>query len=214
MILIECAQGSPEWLKARAGVITASKFREALEVSYKGKANEAPSSKSVLYAAQVAIEIVSGEPVEEGFNSWQMKRGQELEPDARRAYEARTGHMASESGVVLTDDRMFGYSTDGLVEDDGLIEIKSLVSAVGVLDMWRTGDLSDYMHQIQGGMWITGRKWCDFIMYAPQLKNVGKELFYRRVQRDDEFIETMEPQLLKFAARVHDNVAILRQQAA
>ena len=214
MIKISCVQGSPEWLAARAGAITASKFREALEVVYKGKANEAPSSKSILYAAQVAIEQISGQPCEEGFNSWQMKRGQELEAEARRAYEARTGNMATESGVVLTDDRLFGYSTDGEVEDDGLIEIKSLVSAVGVLNMWQTGDLSDYMHQMQGGMWITGRKWCDFVMYAPQLANVGKELYYRRVMRDDDFIESMETGLMAFAARVQENVRILRQQAA
>ncbi|SOY56807.1 lambda exonuclease family protein [Cupriavidus taiwanensis] len=210
MILINCVQGSPEWLSARAGVITASKFRDAVDCLKSG----APSAKSTLYAAQVAIERISEEPCEEGFNSWQMKRGQELEPAARMAYEARTGNLASESGVVLTDDRLFGYSTDGLIEDDGLIEIKSLVSAIGVLEMWRTGDLSDYIHQIQGGMWLTGRKWCDFIMYAPQLKNVGKELYYRRVMRDDAFIEKMEPQLMAFAARVQENEHVLRQQAA
>lgn len=210
MILIECVQGSPEWLSARAGVITASKFRDAVDTLKSG----APSSKSTLYAAQVAIERISGEPCEEGFNSWQMRRGQELEPAARMAYEARTGNLASESGVVLTDDRLFGYSTDGLIENDGIIEIKSLVSAIGVLDMWHTGDLSDYMHQIQGGLWITGREYCDFIMYAPQLKNVGKDLYYRRVQRDDEFIEKMEAQLMVFAARVQENERILRQQAA
>lgn len=207
MIFIDCEQGSQEWHAARAGAITASKAREALETLKGGQ----PSAKSITYAAQVAVEIVSGTPVDEGFNSWQMRRGAELEPDARMSYEARTGLLASESGVVLTDDRRFGYSTDGLVGDDGLIEIKCLVSAEKLIAMWSDGDLSEYMHQMQMGMWITGRKWCDFVMYAPQLEPVGKNLFLRRVPRDEKFIETMEAGLVAFMRRVDANVAVLRR---
>jgi exodeoxyribonuclease (lambda-induced) len=210
MILIQCEQGSPEWHAARTGVITASKFREALETTQKGK----PTSKSSLYAAQVAIERISGQPCDEGFNSWQMKRGQEMEPMARMEYEAQTGNFASESGIVLTYDRLFGYSTDGLVGDDGLIEIKSLVSAIGVLEMWRDRDLSEYMHQIQGGLWLTGRKWCDFVMYAPQLEPVGKQLFRMRVERDDKFIDEMVKKLLDFSDIVNENEHILREKVA
>ncbi|VVE85158.1 lambda exonuclease family protein [Pandoraea sputorum] len=210
MILIQCEQGSPEWLAARVGVITASKFREAIETTQKGL----QTAKSSLYGAQVAIERISGQPCDEGFNSWQMKRGQEMEPLARMEYEAQTGNFASESGIVLTDDRLFGYSTDGLVGDDGLIEIKSLVSAIGVLEMWRDQDLSEYMHQIQGGLWITGRKWCDFVMYAPQLESVNKQLFCRRVERDEAFIDVMTQKLLAFAETVNENEQILRKKAA
>ena len=207
MIFIDCEQGSQEWHAARAGAITASKVREALETLKNGQ----PSAKSATYAAQVAVEIVSGTPVDEGFNSWQMRRGVELEPDARMSYEARTGLLASESGVVLTDDRRFGYSTDGLVGDNGLIEIKCLVSAEKLIAMWDTGDLSEYMHQMQTGMWITGRQWCDFVMYAPQLAPVGKDLFLRRVPRDERFIEKMEDGLMEFMRRVDENVVILRR---
>jgi hypothetical protein len=93
-------------------------------------------------------------------------------------YEARTGNLASESGVMLTDDRLFGYSTDGLVGDDGLIEIKCPVDSVKIMDMLTTCDVSEYMHQMQLGMWISNRKWCDFIQYVPALEHVGKDLFY------------------------------------
>lgn len=210
MIIIPCQQGSEEWARARAGVITASKFRDALETKKGGE----PTQKSILYSAQVAIERISGEPCDENFNSWQMRRGTEIEPDARMEYESVTGNLAQESGVVLTDDRRFGYSTDGFVGDDGCIEIKCLVGALAVLEMWRDQDLSEYMHQIQGGLWITGRKWCDFVMYAPQLKSVGKQLYYRRVQRDDNMIEVMERQLLVFEKTVSANEAILRRKAA
>lgn len=210
MILIQCEQGSPEWHAARVGVITASKYRDAIDTTQKGK----PTAKSVLYAAQVAIERISGQPCDEGFNSWQMKRGQELEAAARMEYEADSGNLASESGIVLTDDKLFGYSTDGLVGTDGLIEIKSLVSAIGVLEMWRDHDLSEYMHQIQGGLWITGRKWCDFVMYAPQLESVGKQLYVERVERDEKFIDQMVTQLMTFAVTVKDNEHLLRSKAA
>lgn len=207
MIYVECEQGSPEWHAARCGVITASKFRDATETTAKGL----PTAKRRLYAAQVAVERISGEPCGEVFNSWQMKRGQEIEPLARMAYEAETGYFATESGVVLTDDRLFGYSTDGFVGDDGMTEIKSLVGAEIVIAMWETEDMSEYMHQMQGGMWITGRKWCDFVMFCPQLASVGKALFLRRVARDDKFIDEMVLGLAEFERSVSRNESILRK---
>lgn len=207
MIYVECEQGTPEWHAARCGVITASKFRDATETTAKGL----PTSKRRLYAAQVAVERISKEPCGEVFNSWQMKRGQEIEPDARMAYEGATKNMATESGVVLTDDRLFGYSTDGFVGQDGMIEIKSLVGAEIVIEMWDKEDMSEYMHQMQGGMWITGRKWCDFVMYCPQLASVGKSLFLRRVMRDDKFIDEMVLELADFEKSVSRNESILRK---
>ena len=143
-----------------------------------------------------------GEPTEDTFQTFEMRRGTELEPLARIAYEARTGNLAEESGIALTDDRIFGYSTDGFVDDDGLIEIKCPNSARKIIEIWENCDLSEYEHQIQGGMWITGRKWCDFIMYAPQLEPIGRHLFVKRIERDDNFIEKMETQLWDFAKRV------------
>lgn len=210
MILVECEQGSDEWIAARTGVVTASRYRDAVDTLKSG----APSAKSHTYAAQVAVEIVSGKPVDEGFVTWQMRRGVELEPLARMEYEAHTGHVVLESGVVLTDDRSFGYSTDGLIGSDGLIEIKSVVSAEKLIAMWRDADLSEYIHQIQGGLWITGRKWCDFVMYAPQLERVGKDLFIKRVERDEEFIGELEEGLVEFWRRVQSNVEILRRPLA
>lgn len=210
MILIHCEQGQPEWFAARCGVITASKFGDAVDRTKKGER----TAKSNLYAAQVAIERISQQPSDEGFVSWQMKRGTELEPAARMEYEALTGNFATESGVILTDDKLFGYSTDGFLNDDGLIEIKSLASAEKIVAMWRDGDMSDYMHQIQGGLWISGRKWADFVMYCPQLESIGKQIFYRRVERDDAFIEQLERELIEFEHFVSETEAILRRRAA
>jgi len=211
MILFECKQGTEEWHTARVGVITASRFEDACS---RLKKTGGLTEKAALYAAQLAIERISGKPCDEGFSTWQMKKGQELEPEARMAYEVFTGNLASESGVALTDDKKFGYSTDGFVDAErgkptkGCIEIKSLSSASLILAMWRTRDVSDYMYQIQGGLWITGRDWCDFVMFCPQLKNVGKELFLKRVYRDDEFISDMEDRLIEFDGVVKENKSI------
>ena len=207
MIYIACEQGSPEWFAARCGVITASRFRDACDKTLKN----VPTAKSVTYAAQVALERISGDATDENYVGWQMRRGTELEPEARRAYEVETGNVARESGVALTDDRLFGYSTDGFVEDDGCVEIKCLVSAEKLIDIWGYEEFSEFRHQMQGGLWLTGRKWCDFVVYAPQLAPIGKSLFVKRVFRDEDFIEKMERDLLAFAQRVAENEAILRR---
>lgn len=212
MKYIACEQGTPEWHKARAGLITASKFRDALTF-YKTKPTE-PMQCSVDYCHEVALERISGAPIGDGYLGWQMKRGQDEEPFGREDYEVDHGVLVQEAGVCVTDCGTFGYSTDGLVGDDGLIEIKSLVAPVKLVALWRTGNLDEWMHQIQGGLWITGRQWCDFICWAPQLRSVDKHLYVKRVQRDEAFINRMELDLLAFNQRVQSIVADLRKLAA
>lgn len=212
MQFIECAQGSPEWHAARVGVITASRFADACTRHKKtGEYSEAAR----LYAAQLAIERISGEPCMEKFSTWQMRKGQELEPEARMAYEVKSGNLSREAGVCLADNGIFGYSTDGFIDSErgkavrGCNEFKCLSSALKILEIKTTNDLSDYVHQIQGGLWIAERDWCDFGMYCPQLKNVGNELFVRRVFRDEQFIFEMESNLIAFNELVCENVRLL-----
>lgn len=255
MKFIECAQGTPEWHAARSGLITASRFSDAISIvgglderqekyvkaflagvsqkaalevaGYKaaptadsvrralaGELVGEPSDIAKRYAADLAIERVSGQPHGEPPKAWVLERGHEMEAAARMHYEARTGSFVTEAGICVTDDGVFGYSTDGLVDDDGLIEVKAPIDSAKILAMWSTGDTSEYDHQMQGGMWITGRKWCDFIMYVPDLAAVGKDLFVKRVFRDEAFIDDMVTKLAKFDSMVHANVAILRAGAA
>jgi hypothetical protein len=77
-----------------------------------------------------------------------------------------------------------------------------------------TGDVSEYMHQIQGGMWITGRKYCDLIMYVPDLETIGRDLYIKRVERDDNFIDAMVEELLKFNERVETCRVVLSMKEA
>ena len=216
MKFIECPQGTPEWFAARCGKITASCFAEAISTcSRKSGARDVgdPTAVAERYAADLAIERVSGQPHGEPPKAWVLERGHEMEAAARMHYEARTGSFVTEAGICVTDDGVFGYSTDGLVDDDGLIEVKAPIDSAKIIAMWQTGDTSEYDYQMQGGMWITGRKWCDFIMYVPDLGAVGKDLFVKRVFRDDAFIDDMVAKLAKFDGMVQANIAILRAGA-
>ncbi len=167
-----------------------------------------PSDTAHRYAADLAIELISGQPHGEPPKAWILERGHEMEARARMLYESRTGAFVTEAGICLTDDNTFGYSTDGIVDSDGLIEIKAPIDSLKIAAMLRTGDTSEYMHQMQGGMWITGRKWCDFIMYVPDLANCGKDLYVKRVLRDDEFIDAMVADLMRFQAMIADYKAV------
>lgn len=217
MKFIECAQGSPEWLQLRSGKCTASCFADAVSVMQKNSGQRKVGDLSAAaerYAADIAIERVSGQPHGEPPKAWVLERGHEMEVRARMAYEARTKAFVTESGICVSDDGLFAYSSDGLVEAEGLIEIKAPIDSAKILAMIQAGDVSEYMHQMQGGMWLTGRKWCDFIMFVPDLVSVGKDLYIKRVYRDDEFIDNMVGQLQRFQGVIDAYEAILRKAIA
>lgn len=225
MKLIVCQQGTPEWLEARAGAITASRFADAISVLTRASGDKKvgdPTAASDKYACDLAFERISYKPYGEPPKAWVLDRGHTLEAIAREKYEGKFGIMAYESGVVKTDDDWVGYSTDGMVEPifdqagqlvecEGLIEIKCPVDTLKVREMFLTGDVSEYRHQMQGGMWLTGARWCDFIMYAPDLANAGQALFVKRIHRDDAFIDDMADKLMRFKERVLMNEALFRR---
>ena len=173
MLIYNAPQGTPEWHEARAGVITASMFATARE---RLKKSGEPTSSARDYAFRLAVERISGEPLDDGFETWAMRRGRELEPDARDAHERHAGLSVDPCGFVTTDDRLFGASADGLIQDDGGAEYKCLVSPERLRETLITNDISDYMDQVQAGMWVTGRRWWDFCIYFPGLAPVGRPL--------------------------------------
>lgn len=210
MIYHDFPQGSDEWLAARAGVITASRFKDARDTLKSG----APSYKCINYGAQVALERIAGRPIDKTFVNWQMREGQEQEAFARMAYEADTGHIADEVGFITTDDRLFGYSADGVIGDDGLIEIKTILSGEVALSVCGRRDLSGYMDQCLGGLWLTGRKWLDLVIWCPALEPIGRQYVRHHITRDEKAIESLENDLMKFAALVADFEKELRRDAA
>jgi hypothetical protein len=193
------AQGTDGWKASRAGVITASMFKVARAKLKSGADKGKPTSAALDYAFKLAIERISGEPLDEGFETWQMKRGHELEPQALAAHELHAGVKVEAAGFVSTEDRLFGASADGFVGDDGGAEYKCLVSPERLRETLVNNDIGDFMDQVQGGMWITGRAWWDFCIYCPALAPIGRELSRWRVSRDEAYIEALEADLVDFA---------------
>lgn len=198
MIVYSHPQGGAEWLASRAGVITASMFAACRQKLKSGPNKGSLSSEAQGYAFRLAVERISGTPLDEGFSTWAMKRGQELEPAARAEVEVALGVFVDEAGFVCTDDLKFGASADGFIDHDGGLEIKCLVDPSRIRDVIMKDDISDFMDQIQGGMWITGRKWWQFALYCPALEKVGLHLWTKRVERDDNYINAMELDLIEF----------------
>lgn len=166
------------------------------------------SDTAIRYADDLALERISGEPLCEPVKTWVLERGHEMEARARMLYEARTGAFVTEAGLCVEGN--FAYSTDGLVDDDGLIEIKALLDGTKVRELWKTGDVSEFIHQMMGGQWITGRAWCDFILYVPALASVGKDLYVKRINRDDTFIDDMVTRLQRFERLTLDTESFWR----
>jgi exodeoxyribonuclease (lambda-induced) len=203
MIVHQHEQGSDDWLESRRGVITGSRFKDARDRTAKGM-----SAKAKLYAQDVARERVGGQ-AESVYVNAAMRTGTEQEPLARQAYEARSGNLVEEAGFITTDDGKFGVSVDGLVDDDGIIEIKTMVSSGTLFRAVVEGDHSDYIDQINGALWLLGRKWCDLVLWAPDLPQ-GR-LTIVRIARDENAIQALEDDLVAFERVVSEYEPALRK---
>ena len=254
-VIIDCAQGSPEWFGARAGCITASMFStvrakvggldekqakyveairagrteahareiagykaapkaEAVQRAIDGEKVGEWSDAAKNYAFRLAVERISGEPLDEGFETWAMRRGHELEPEARREFEAQTGLLIETAGFVTTEDGAFGASADGFEGDDAGAEFKCFIAPEKLRAFWFDNDAASVMDQVQGGMWITGRKRWHFGLYCPALTGVHKQLWRHTYERDDDYIEALESDLLEFKILVDEYETKLRMEAA
>lgn len=216
MIEVVCDQGSEAWKRARVGRMTCSNFHLMRESARLKRGEDAGdySADAKDEAFRLAIERISGEPLDEGFETWSMARGHELEPDARHAHEIETGLFVERVGFIMTDDGVFGGSLDGKIGDDGAAEYKCFVAPLKLRKIHTTGDTSMVMDQVQGGLWISGRQWMDFCLYCPALAPAGKQLWRQRIYRDDDFIEKLESDLMEFKAMVDEYERILRAPLA
>jgi exodeoxyribonuclease (lambda-induced) len=206
VIIDKNPQGSEAWLAARRGVITASRFKDCRDKLKNGQ----PSKKCLAYAMDVARERCGG-TILPTFANAAMRTGTEQEPIARMAYEMETGHFVAEAGFICTDDRWFGGSVDGMIDADGLWECKTMVSSDTLFTALVDGDISDYIDQCNGGMWLLGRKWIDLHLWCYDLPQYSQIL---RIERDDEEINALEADLMQFRMLVDDFERRLRLKAA
>ena len=212
MITIDCIQGTPEWHMARAGVITASNFKLCTTVLKSGKNKGEVSKAAKEYAFRIAVERISGQPLDDNFyETYAMRRGRELEEEARLKHEEKKGILVDQSGIILTDDRKFGASVDGFIDLDGCSEYKCFIGPSSLMPILLDGNLEDIEAQMQGQMWVTDRKYCDFVLYCPALKPIDKDLTIITVQRDDDYIAEMEEGLIEFDKLVNEYKTILEK---
>lgn len=204
MRIIDCVQGTPEWRAARAGKITASHAAYIMASISKG---EAASRRN--YRARLVCEILTGEPVEEDFQSGPMLWGVEHEPAARDLYAELTLQTVQQVGFVLhpTIDRI-GASPDGLVGNKGCIEIKCPNTATHLETLMRGTVPSEYRYQMWTVMLCCEREWCDFVSYDPRLPPEYQLIIYR-FHRDDKEIILMEASAKQFLAELDATLAQL-----
>jgi hypothetical protein len=197
------AQGSPEWYAERAGKFTGSRFADVLARS--------KSSGKPLKAYDDLLEQIAAERVtldyEDGLTARALKWGHEVEPFGRNAYEVETGNIVQQVGFIVHPQFDFaGASPDGLVGLDGGLEIKCPISKTVHLARFRHGMEEDHLPQVQGAMWVTGRKWWDFISYDPRPKGQYEHLrlFRQRVMRDQAYIDNLQREVILAEARVRE----------
>lgn len=165
---IRVAQGTPEWLKARAGHVTGSRASDITSTLKSGKA----SASRANYLAQLVAERLTGEPQEEGYTSPAMERGKALETAARAVYEASTGYTVLESGFLRSLKREWvGCSLDGYVAGPirKIVEIKCPLVKTHLAYL-KAGVLpTDYLQQVMHNLLVTEAESCDFVSYCPSL---------------------------------------------
>lgn len=204
-------QGSDEWATARRGRITGSKFKVARDKLKNGT----PTGKATLYARDVARERMGGTAASVFVNA-AMRFGTEQEPLAREAYETMTGNLVQEVGFAATDCGFFGVSPDGLIDDDGVLEVKTMVGSDNLFTCVIDEDFSEYIDQCLGYLLFLGRQWVDLCLWAPDLEHTGLGLVIHRIHRDDhtQAIADLKKDLDAFAAMVRKFESQLRIKAA
>lgn len=196
-------QGTPEWFAARLGRVTASRVADII-----AKTKTGYSTSRENYLAELALERLTGSR-QEGFTSAAMEWGTETEPLARAAYEAHTGEIVEEVGLILhptIDDA--GASPDGLVGSNGLLELKCPNSTTHIQTLRTKKPATKYITQMMWQMACTGRQWCDFVSFDPRMPE-GLRFFVTRVDRDDKMIAELESEVSRFLVEVSEMVSEL-----
>jgi putative phage-type endonuclease len=197
---MEIEQRTEEWFAARLGKVTASRVADLV-----GKTKTGYSATRDNYMAQLVVERLT-QTKAESYTNAAMQWGTDQEPFARAAYEAAQGVMVEEVGFVPHPTiEWAGASPDGLVGDDGLVEIKCPNTATMIETLLSQKVPGKYFIQMQFQLACTGRKWCDYVAFDPRMP-AKAQMFVRRVDRDDEYIAHLEEEIAKFLVEVESQV--------
>lgn len=198
-------QRSPDWFAARLGKVTASRIADVM-----AKTKTGYSTSRANYAAQLVAERLTGN-VAESYSNAAMQWGTDQEPNAKAAYEWLSDVEVVEVGFIQHPDlEMAGASPDGLVGDDGLVEIKCPITATHINTLLKQTIDKKYLLQMMWQMDCTGRKWCDFVSFDPRLPE-NMQLWVKRVERDDKLIAEIRSEINSFLEEVGDTVIKLSE---
>lgn len=199
-------QRSEEWFAERLGKVTASRVAD---VCARTKSGWGASRKN--YMAELVAERLTGNR-SEGFTNAAMQWGNDQEPEARVAYEFYHDATVAEVGFVPHPAiAETGASPDGLVGEDGLVEIKCPLTASHIETLLGDAVPEKYVTQMQWQMACTGRQWCDFVSYDPRLPE-HMRMFVKRVHRNAEMITTLEADVSDFLTELRMTVYRLRKK--
>lgn len=179
-------QGSDAWHQVKLGIVSASVFKDAM-------AGGTGKTRTTLMRKLCAERLTS--LPEETYSNAIMERGTIVEAEAREYYAQINDCIVKEVGFVQMSEDV-GCSPDGLIGEDGLIEIKCPNSSTHIGYILDNKMPTTYRQQVQGQLWVTGRKWCDFISYDPR---VSKRIYWHtRVKRDEQYIAEIQVKIGKF----------------
>jgi putative phage-type endonuclease len=202
--MIEVEQGTPEWFALRLGKVTASRIKDVIATTKTGY-----STSRDKYMTQLLLERITN-TVAESYTNDAMTWGTEQEPFARAKYEGLASTLVEQVAFVNHPTiPMSGASPDGLVMDDGLVELKCPMSHTH-LESILGGIYDQYMPQVQWQMAVTGRSYTDLCSYDPRFPE-HLQLVVKRIPRDDDYIAKLEKEVIKFLAELDDKVNKLNQ---
>ena len=201
----ELTQGSEAWHQARLGKVTASRVADVI-----AKTKSGPAASRKNYLAELVAERLTGQPTESFMNA-AMKWGIDTEPQARAAYEFFRDATVEEVGFVEhATIAMTGASPDGLVGDNGMVEIKCPNTATHIDTLLTETIPGKYLTQMQWQMACADRAWCDFVSFDPRMP-ADLQLYVKRVERDDHMIKALGEAVTEFLAELDGKVAALQK---
>jgi putative phage-type endonuclease len=205
-IIETCEQGSIEWLSLRLGKITASRVKDVLT---KGRGTS-PSKTAESYMMELIAEILTGNS-KPFFENDAMRWGTETEPQARAMYAVNNDFVDVKEVAFVEHNEQVGISPDGLIGDDGLLEIKCPNTTTQLKRALSDDYSADYKAQIQMQLWVTEREWCDFLSFDPRLDCAAGYL-QQRVMRDEEYIEEMKTKVYAFVEKMNNLIEQLTKE--
>jgi len=193
-------QRTEEWHNIRLGRVGGS---ESSVLSVKGKSESGLGAAAFTLLYEKAYEIIQKQPVKENIVTFAMQRGMDLEPEAIHEYELSKMVKVDQVGYILNSDYKYaGYSPDGLVGEDGLIEVKCPGNSEFMRQIITNEIPKQYFFQMQWGMFISGRKWCDYVVYNPDYDK--SPMYIDRVDRIEKTIETLKANYLAFESELDE----------